>query len=121
MAKVIHAVLRGERHTHAASLTVVRADGRPPGTNLLQIFNQVGVIRNLEGSPARNVTTFTGYQEREYEFSARYWIDNLGGDNPTPYPEKRIAKPDPVKVAPGKGPVEIVLTLRHEMRNKDQR
>ena len=100
---------------------MVRPDGKPPGTNLLQVFNQVGLIRNMEGSPARNVITFTGYQEREYEFSARYWIDNLGGANPTPHHEKRIAKPDPVKIAPGKEPVEIVLTLRHEMRRKDER
>src|SRR5215510_8775907 len=103
------------------TIKVVRPDGKPPGTNLLQVFNQVGLIRNMEGSPARNVITFTGYQEREYEFSARYWIDNLGGANPTPHHEKRIAKPDPVKLAPGKGPVEIVLTLRHEMRRKDER
>jgi hypothetical protein len=103
------------------TIKVVWPDGRPPGKNLLQIFNQVGLVRNLEGSPARNVITFTGYQEREYEFTARYWIDNLGGDDPTPLDEKRIAKPDPIKLAPGKEPVEIVLTLRHEMRSKDER
>ena len=100
-------------------IKVVWPDGTPPGKNLLQIFNQRGLIENLEGKNHDGSLTFMGYQERAYEFSARYWVDNLGGG--TPVFSKRIAKPDPVKVPPGKDAVEIVLVLRHTVQRDDER
>ena len=66
-------------------------DGKPPGKNLLQVFHDGRLIKNLEGEN-EGTLIFTGYQEREYEFNARYWVDNLGGGGPVF--SKRIAKAD---------------------------
>jgi len=101
------------------TIRVVMSDGGSPGVNLLQIFTQNGLIRNLEGAGHNGVVEFEGFQEREYEFSARYWIDNLGGGGEVG--EKLIARPDPVKLLPGKNDVEIKLILRHMLKDKDDR
>jgi hypothetical protein len=66
-------------------------DGKPSGKNLLQVFHDGRLIKNLEGEN-EGTLIFTGYQEREYEFNARYWVDNLGGGGPVF--SKRIAKAD---------------------------
>jgi len=101
------------------SIRVIWPDGKPPGTNLLQVFHDGGLIKNLEGAGHGGAFTFKGYQEREYEFNARYWVDNLGGGGPVF--SKRIAKADPVKLAPGKEPVEIVLVLNNQLNREDER
>jgi Carboxypeptidase regulatory-like domain len=101
------------------TIKIVMSDGGPPGSNLLQIFSQNDLIRNLEGGEHKGVFVFEGYQEREYEFSARYWVDNLGGGGEVG--EKLIARPDPVKLLPGKNNVEIKLILRHILKDKDDR
>lgn len=94
------------------TITVKSADGSEIGDNLLQIMDRHGLVQNLDGAKHGATITFLGYQERAYEFTARYWIDNLFG--PLPIFQKRVAKSDPITVAPGSGPVDVVLVLSHE-------
>jgi hypothetical protein len=101
------------------TIRVVGADGKPPGENLLQVFDGRALIKNLQGKGHNGVLTFMGYQEREYEFSARYWVDNLSGGGPVF--SKRIAKTDKIKLAPGKGPAEIKLVLNRIVLRGDDR
>jgi hypothetical protein len=101
------------------TLKVVMPDGKPPGENLLQIFNQVGLIKNLEGTGHGGILVFKGYQEREYQFRARYWIDNLRDKRISHY-EKRLAKSDIVKLAPGKDDAEVVIVLSHQLKREDE-
>jgi hypothetical protein len=71
-------------------ITVVVAgpDGKPPGDHLLQVFANEELLRNLGGlNKARSLTTtgrliFTGYEERQYRLSARYWVNDLGDGAP---------------------------------------
>lgn len=102
------------------TIRVVWPDGRPLGENLLQVFSQSGLIKNLLGLEHGATVIFEGYQEREYEFSARYWIDNLGGKNSVPLEEKRLALSDKVNLAPGKEPAEVVLVLKQKLQSKDE-
>jgi hypothetical protein len=101
------------------TIKVVMPDGKPPGGNLLQISSQRGLIQNLEGRDHGGVLIFTGYQEREYEFNARYWVDNLMSGGPVF--SKRIAKSDPVKLAAGKEDATVELVLRHELLREEDR
>jgi hypothetical protein len=66
--------------------------------SLLQIFHARGLIKNLEGKN-EGTLSFTAYQERAYEFNARYWVDNLGGGGPVF--SRRFAMADPMKLPPG--------------------
>lgn len=100
------------------TLKVVMPNGKSPGENLLQIFNQAGLIQNLEGTQHGGILVFKGYQEREYEFGARYWIDNLGNNN-IPHSEKRLAKSEIVKLSPGKDNVEVVIVLSRQLKSGD--
>jgi hypothetical protein len=100
-------------------IKVIWPDGRPPGVNLLQIVNQRGVIRNLEGAQHGGVFSFLGYCEREYEFRARYWIDDLSGD--APVFSKRVVESDPVKLPAGRDEAKVVLVLVHQVQGRDLR
>lgn len=91
------------------TVSVIWEDGKPVGENLLQISSKQGFLRNLEGSQHGAVTIFEGYQEREYEFNARYWVDNLSGGGPVN--KKRIALAVSVKLPPGKEDAEVKLVL----------
>lgn len=107
-------------------IQVVWPDGSPPGDHLLQISNQGGLLVNLEGKSSRprgghaelvhgnGDFTFVGYQERSYELSCRYWVDNLG-DLPA-YTEERIAESNVVKVPAGTGDTTVKLVLKEVER-----
>jgi hypothetical protein len=99
-------------------ITVVFAkpDGKPPGDHLLQVFANEELLRNLGGlNKARSLTTtgrltFTGYEERQYRLSARYWVNDLGDDG-APVSEKLIETTGVLIVGPGTGPVVVRLVL----------
>jgi hypothetical protein len=89
-----------------------------PGNNLLQVFANNQLVRNLGGIPIagrkppphKGALTFTGYEGREYVMSARYWVDDLGG--PVPQDLQRVAIADPLRIVAGQGPVSIRLILK---------
>lgn len=92
-------------------------DGKPVGDNLLQISSDEGHLKNLEGKRKDNLAVFDCFQEREYKFDARYWVDDLRSN--VPYGEKRIAEAPPIKVAKGKEDVEITLLLSRTLKKDD--
>ncbi len=99
------------------SIRVVTADGNQVGKNFLQIFKTgARLFKNLRGDENNGVIEFSGYQEREYEFKAEYWLDDLGAGG-VPTFAKRILKAEPVKLFPGKADTEIVLVLPSEPRS----
>jgi hypothetical protein len=100
------------------TIKVVMPDGKPPGANLLQIFHRGELIQNLEGPQHGAILAFKGYQERDYEFWARYWVDNLGSGGIS-HSEKRLAKSEMVKLSPGKDDVEVVIVLSRELKSRD--
>ena len=102
------------------TVRVVMPDGSPPGPNLLQVFTTAnGLLKNLEGKGSDGVVILTGYQEREYEFKARYWLDNLGGGGPVF--SKRLLVAEPVKLPSGKDAAEVKLILAREAKRDDYR
>lgn len=96
-------------HKRRMRIVVTWPDGSAPGANLLQIFNKDSLLKNLEGENHNGVYDFTGYQERDYAISARYWVDNLRGSKPSF--ERRISKTQTFQVPSGKDDVEIRLVL----------
>jgi hypothetical protein len=95
------------------SVRVVTAEGNPGGRNFLQIFSKGRRFpRNLRGDETEKAVEFSGFQEREYEFTADYWFDDLDGRGPAF--AKRILKAESVKLSPGKDDAELVLVLPAE-------
>jgi Polysaccharide lyase family 4, domain II len=117
--------LRLQRPHVPRRLTVVVTwpDGTPPGGNLLEVFANDELVKNVGGRPlgqssssqkSRNAVepdniTFTGYQERQYRISARYWVDDLGG--PVPYDQQRLSKTNVAVIEPRTGPSSVHLVL----------
>ena len=99
------------------TIKIVFPDGKPPGKNLLQISNYQRLLRNLSGDGDWTYT-FTGYQEREYEFSARYWVDDLMSEGDRW--NKRITKSEVLKLKPGKEDIEVTLVLNKTILRKDE-
>jgi hypothetical protein len=101
-------------------------DGTSPRRNLLQLFNGNELIKNVgltfRDEPAathNGIVEFTGYVEREYELSVRYWIDDLGGQ--VPHDQQRIARSEKVRLPPGRGPVTVRIVLtRTLLGDEDQ-
>jgi hypothetical protein len=93
------------------TVLVAGPDGKPPGDHLLQVFANEELLRNLGGlNKARSLTTagrltFTGYEERQYRLSARYWVNDLGDG--APVSEKLIETTGVSIVGPGTGPVVV--------------
>ncbi len=101
------------------TIKVIGLDGKPPGTNRLQVSTKSGFIKNLEGNDHGGVVVFTGYQQRGYEINAQYWIEQLGVDGRVT--GRKIIKSDTIKVNSGEKDIEIVVVLRHEINiEKDQ-
>jgi hypothetical protein len=101
------------------TVRVVTADGTPVGDNELQVSTKRGwlMLKNLRGSQNREATEFYGYQEREYEFTAEYHLDE--GTN-IPYFAKRTLLAEPVKLSPGKEDAELVLVLPNPPKETPQ-
>lgn len=91
-------------------IKVVNEDGSAIGPNLLQVFTKNGLISNFGGFASRlgvEGFEFKAYQERTYEFGARYWVDDLDTD----IENRRLLLAEPIVLSPGKKDVEITLRL----------
>lgn len=104
---------------------VVWRDGRPPPSNLLQLFDGRDLVQNLggrwnsQGSGARRgIFEFTGYAERSYDLHVRYWIDDLS--EPGDSGQKRIALSEHVKLTPGADPATVKLVLTRVLLADDE-
>ncbi len=113
----IKMTLPAPHHKRKITVKVVWEDKQPVGDNLLQISSDEGHLKNLEGKRKDNLAVFDCFQEREYKFDARYWVDDLRSN--VPYGEKRIAEAPPIKVAKGKEDVEITLLLSRTLKKDD--
>lgn len=104
------------------TVRVTWPDRRPPGSHLLQIFANNELVENVGGrlpqdqatsSPETQAepisVTFTGYEEREYRISARYWVDELGG--PVPHDQQLFSMTDVVVVKAQSGAANVHLIL----------
>lgn len=105
------------KHTERRlTIRVVGPDGKAPGSHLLQIFNESGLVQNLEGRESKGKIEFVAYEERSYTFRARYWVDDLSDDK---IQVKRLLLAEPVTLAPGKTKDEIVLRLTRAVLESD--
>jgi Carboxypeptidase regulatory-like domain/Polysaccharide lyase family 4, domain II len=105
------------------TVKIMWPDGTPPGNHLLQIIANDQLVKNIGGllfapiaasrkpfvAGEPSTVTFTGYQERQYRISARYWVDDLGG--PVPHDQRRLATTDVALIEPGTGPSAVRLVL----------
>src|SRR5947208_3643712 len=104
--------LAAPHHERRIRIVVAWPDGSEPGPHPLQIFRKGALLK--KGAVHGGVYEFTGYQERDYEFSARYWVDNLGSGSPVF--QKRVSQTNAVHLAPGKDEVEARLVLGEPKR-----
>ncbi len=98
------------------TIKIVRADGKPPGKHLLQLFTDNGLVANYEGKAGKRNVEFVAYQQRSYTFRARYWVDDLDNDK---VKVKRLLLAEPVTLTPGRDHVEIVLRLTKTVTEED--
>lgn len=96
--------LPNEQTKRKITIKVVYSDGSSPGKNFLQVFNYNEMIWTSYLKSIRNgVFIFDGFKEREYEFSARYWVDEG-------LPSEKIIESKPINVSTG-GDTEVILIL----------
>jgi hypothetical protein len=98
---------------------VVTADGTPIGSHRLQVSTTRNELmpRDSRGNQNQEAMEFYGYQEREYEFTAEYELDE--GAN-IPSFARRTLLAESVKLFPGKEVAEVVLILPNPPKENPQ-
>jgi len=85
-------------------IKVIYPNGSFKEKGLLQFFNYRQPIGALNPKSAENgVLIFEGYKEREYQFSARYWLDDS-------WSLDKLIESEPVKISAGED-TELTLIL----------
>ena len=99
-------------------IRVVWPDGSLVGEGSLDVRSRGAGVTDVSGRSRGGRITFMGYQERDYEFTARYWVNRLQPGEPRS--KQRIAESEPVKLAPGAEPAEVVLVVREPARREEE-
>ena len=120
----LHLVLPKPDTPRRIRVKVVWPDGTAPRRNLLQVFDGNELLKNvgdpLPGQPTqdhRGIVILTGFAERSYDLSARYWIDDLAA--PGPMDEKQIALSNHIRLQSGSKPARVKLILTEKQRARD--
>lgn len=96
--------LPGKHTKRNIKIKVIYPNGSLSENGLLQFFNYNRPIGALSPKSAEEgVLLFEGFGEREYEFTARYWIEGIRAG--------KLIVSEPVKISVG-GDTEVTLILR---------